>query len=53
MERTLGPKRAKNCIECHMPDQQTNAIVSETGDQLIRTSMRTHWIKVYRKDGAQ
>jgi hypothetical protein len=50
VERTLGPKIAKNCIDCHMPVQQTDAIVSETGDKLIRTSMRTHWIKVYRND---
>jgi hypothetical protein len=30
-----------------MPLQQTNAIVSETAGRLLRTSMRTHWIKVY------
>jgi hypothetical protein len=47
VEKKLGPKIAQNCIDCHMPLQQTNAIVSETGDKVIRTKMRTHWIKVY------
>jgi hypothetical protein len=46
MERKLGPEIATKCIDCHMPVEQTNAIVSETGDRVIRTKMRTHWIKV-------
>ena len=47
IEQTQGPGIAKDCVSCHMPIQQTNAIVSQTGDKLIRTRMRTHWIKVY------
>ena len=47
MEKTMGPSIKSNCIDCHMPIEQTNAIVSETGDRVIRTKMRTHWIKVY------
>ncbi|MBB5317622.1 hypothetical protein [Tunturibacter empetritectus] len=47
MEKTMGPSIKGNCIDCHMPIEQTNAIVSETGNQVIRTRMRTHWIKVY------
>jgi hypothetical protein len=47
MEKKMGPKIAENCIDCHMPVEQTNAIVSETADKIIRTTMRTHWIKVY------
>jgi hypothetical protein len=47
VEKTMGPSIASNCIDCHMPVEQTNAIVSETGDKVIRTRMRTHWIKVY------
>jgi Cytochrome c554 and c-prime len=47
VEKKMGPKIANNCIDCHMPVEQTNAIVSETRDKLIRTTMRTHWIKIY------
>ncbi len=47
MEKTMGTKIADNCIDCHMPALQTNAIVSQTAEKTIRTRMRTHWIKVY------
>jgi hypothetical protein len=47
MERKLGPEIVNKCIDCHMPVEQSNAIVSETADRVIRTKMRTHWIKVY------
>ena len=45
--KTLGQKIVDNCVECHMPLQQTQAIVSVTAGKTIRTSIRTHWIKVY------
>lgn len=47
MEKKIGLKIAENCIDCHMPVLQTNAIVSQTGEKTVRTRMRTHWIKVY------
>lgn len=47
MEKKLGAKIADNCIDCHMPVLQTDAIISQTNDKVIRTQMRTHWIKVY------
>jgi Cytochrome c554 and c-prime len=47
MAKKLGPKIKSNCIDCHMPLEQTQAIVSQTGDKVIRTTMRTHWIRVY------
>jgi hypothetical protein len=47
MEKKLRPTIAGNCIGCHMPLLRTDAIVSETAGKTIRTSMRTHWIKVY------
>jgi len=47
MEKKMGEKIAGNCIDCHMPVLQTNAVVSETADKTIRPRMRTHWIKVY------
>jgi hypothetical protein len=50
MAKKLGPRIADNCIDCHMPLQQTNAIVSETAEQVIRTKMRSHTIAVYLPD---
>jgi hypothetical protein len=47
MFKTMGHKIAENCIDCHMPVESTNAIVSETAGQVIRPKMRNHWIKVY------
>ena len=45
-----GPKIKSNCIDCHMPLEQTQAIVSQTGDKVIRTTMRTRWIRVYQDE---
>jgi hypothetical protein len=50
MEKKLGAKIADNCIDCHMPVLRTDAIISQTGRKVIRTQMRTHWIKVYPSD---
>ena len=48
MYKSMGSKIADNCIDCHMPIQQTSAVVSDTAGELIRPKMRTHWIRVYR-----
>jgi Cytochrome c554 and c-prime len=45
--KALGHKIANNCIDCHMPVEPTNVIVSETGGRTVRAKMRNHWIKVY------
>lgn len=47
VSKKLGRAITKNCIDCHMPVQPTNVIVSETGEKTLRASMRNHWIKVY------
>jgi hypothetical protein len=47
VSKRLGHAITKNCIDCHMPVEQTNVIVSETGDRIVQASMRNHWIKVY------
>jgi hypothetical protein len=47
MFKKLGRKIESNCIDCHMPMQLTQAIISETDDTVIRTTMRTHRIAVY------
>lgn len=45
--KTIGPKIKANCIDCHMPVEPTNVIVSETAGKEARATMRNHWIKVY------
>jgi hypothetical protein len=45
--KKLGHEITKNCIDCHMSVQPTNVIVSETGGDVVRATMRNHWIKVY------
>ena len=47
MAKTMGPKIRANCIDCHMPVEPTNVIVSETAGKEVRATMRNHWIKVY------
>ena len=45
--KKIGPRSADNCIDCHMPVQATNVVVSETAGKVTRATMRNHWIKVY------
>lgn len=36
------------CVDCHMPNQTTNIIVSTHDGVRIAPKVRNHWIKVYR-----
>jgi hypothetical protein len=36
-----------NCIDCHMPKQETNLIVFNRNGESLKPQMRSHWIKVY------
>jgi hypothetical protein len=36
-----------NCIDCHMPRQETNLIVFNFEGKRVKPEMRNHWIKVY------
>jgi hypothetical protein len=36
-----------NCIDCHMPLQETNVIVFNWKGTKLRPKVRSHWIKVY------
>ncbi len=45
--KRLGHAIVKNCVDCHMPVEPTNVIVSETSGAVVRAKMRNHWIKVY------
>ncbi len=47
ISKKLGRAITKNCIDCHMPVQPTNVIVSDTAGKEVRARMRNHWIKVY------
>jgi hypothetical protein len=49
--KVLGHSIVNKCIDCHMPVQQTNAIVSQTANQVVHAKMRNHWIKVYANAG--
>ena len=35
------------CVDCHLPKQTSNVIVSSRGGAKIQPQVRTHWIKVY------
>jgi hypothetical protein len=45
--RKLGREIASNCIDCHMPNQQTNLIVSDSNGRKVKPKVRNHWIKIY------
>ncbi len=47
MSKSLGHQIANNCINCHMPIEETNVIVSKSAGQVVHAKMRNHWIKVY------
>ena len=40
-------KVSNNCVDCHMPKQETNLIVFNFAGKQVRPQMRNHWIKVY------
>jgi hypothetical protein len=43
----MGREIARNCIDCHMPNQQTDLIVADTNGRKVKPEVRNHWIKVY------
>jgi len=43
-----GRKIASNCIDCHMPRQQTNLIVFEWKGKKAMPEVRNHQIRIYR-----
>lgn len=43
----LGAGIASNCIDCHMPLQETNLIVFDWKGKKARPQVRNHWIKIY------
>lgn len=47
VSRTRGAAIKQNCIDCHMPLEETKAIVSVTAGRVLHAAIRTHWIRVY------
>jgi hypothetical protein len=43
----MGAQIASKCVDCHMPNQQSNLIVSDSNGREVKATVRTHWIKVY------
>jgi Cytochrome c554 and c-prime len=42
-----GRKIADKCVDCHLPNQTSNVIVSTLNGIPIKPKVRNHWIKVY------
>jgi nitrate/TMAO reductase-like tetraheme cytochrome c subunit len=47
----LGARIRDNCIDCHMPVQESNLIISKVNGKQIKARMRNHWIRVYAAPG--
>ncbi len=43
----LKEKLTGRCVNCHMPVQPSNVIISNQNTKPTRAMVRTHWIKVY------
>jgi hypothetical protein len=46
--KTRGHAIAGKCVDCHMPLQPSNLIVSALEGKKERAMVRSHWIKVYQ-----
>jgi hypothetical protein len=44
---TAGRKIVNRCVDCHLPNQTSNVIVSSNDGVQVRPRVRNHWIKVY------
>jgi hypothetical protein len=44
-----GAAMPGNCVDCHMPEQQTDVIVGNDVTGVLRPRVRTHWIRVYEE----
>jgi hypothetical protein len=47
----LGGRIRDNCIDCRVPVQESNLIISNVNGKEIKARMRNHWIKVYSAPG--
>ena len=42
-----GPMIAGKCVDCHLPSQRSNTVVSSHDGRQINPEVRNHWIKIY------
>jgi cytochrome c553 len=49
----MGQAIADNCIDCHMPNQESKVVFLNVEGKKINAQFRTHWIKVYPQSPAQ
>jgi Cytochrome c554 and c-prime len=42
-----GESLAQNCVDCHMPKQPTELIVSDSNGRKVKPEVRNHQIKIY------
>lgn len=47
-----GHAVSANCIDCHMPKQETNQIVFDSKGKRARPLVRNHWIRVYAEENS-
>ena len=43
----MKEKLKGNCVNCHMPVQPSNVIISNQNSKPTRAMVRSHWIKIY------
>jgi Cytochrome c554 and c-prime len=43
----LKEKIVSGCVDCHMPVQASNLIISNSNGKQTRAMVRSHWIKIY------
>lgn len=43
----LGTAIHDDCVDCHMPVQDSDLIISSTPGKTLKARMRNHWIKIY------
>jgi hypothetical protein len=41
-----------NCVDCHMPLQESNSLRIDLEDQQVPIKVRNHWIRVYPSQAA-
>lgn len=45
--KRIGASIKARCVDCHMPIEPTQVIVSTTAGEQLHATMRNHWIKIY------
>jgi len=43
----LGSEIASNCIDCHMPNQESKVVFVDVNGKKVNPQFRTHWIRIY------